>query len=150
MKLLAVLQCAYGKTEADRKSMEADRSKWLDALWESHTGRRLISMIPEGVKLHVANCSPRVGSSPSAAFPPDVEYITAEVERIGPDAILGCGKLAQRGLDAAGYKYIPAPHPAYRALSKATVAAIKLTIWDEGEGIRHGGRFYDPYLGRGE
>jgi 2-methylisocitrate lyase-like PEP mutase family enzyme len=82
-------------------------------------------MLPDGVEVYVENASPRIGRKPNAVFPPDLEHIESVLEQVQPSVILACGRLAQTGLDKLGVNYVPAPHPAYRALSHEMTAEIR-------------------------
>lgn len=97
MKLLVVLQCAYGTTSKLRRQLGKERL-WLRALWTSHTGRVLKTMIPDCCIIHIINSSNHIGKVSKACFPPDINYIREEVKEINPDVILACGKVAQQGL----------------------------------------------------
>jgi hypothetical protein len=129
MRLLVVLQCAYGTTARRRRQLQK-RRLWLAGLWNSHTGRRLRQMLPEisGVEITVINASPQIGRESRAAFPPDGEYIQRQIARYNPDYILGCGHVAQRGLAELGIEYIPVPHPAWRGLTQAQTDAIRARL----------------------
>ncbi len=118
--LLVVLQNAYRNG-----GVYISREEWLERLWVSHTGRRLREMLPDGCEPYVINASPQIGTHSGAVYPPDLAHIQAAIDRVRPDTILACGKLAQAGLDQLGVSYIAAPHPAWRRLSKARTAAIR-------------------------
>jgi len=93
-------------------------------MWLSHTGSRLKEMLPDGSQVYVANANPKIGKETGAIFPPDLEHMQKVIDEINPELILGCGKIAQRGLSEMGIEYISAPHPAWRALSKKETGRI--------------------------
>jgi len=91
-------------------------------------------MIPEDCEVEVINASPRIGNSAKEIFQPDTLHLKECLGAIGPDVILGCGKLAQKGLNALGVSYIASPHPSWRFLSKGMMLKIKSSIED---GLRY-------------
>ena len=117
VKLLVVLQCAYGNTKKRRRQLKK-RRLWLKGLWDSHTGKRLKEMLPDNMDYQVINSTPKIGDRSDAVFPPDPVYIQAWVECYEPDYILACGKVAQEALEELGLEFFRAPHPAWRLLSK--------------------------------
>lgn len=121
--LFVLLQNAY-KKDGD----EFTHEEWVKALWKSHTGRRLSNMLPVGVTVYVANASPQVGTESSSAFKPDIEHIKNEIAATRPSVILACGKVAARAMREVGIPFIEAPHPAWRALSKADELKCKIAI----------------------
>lgn len=127
MKLLVVLQCKWGTT-AERRSQLRDKQVWLSGLWQAHTGRRLLEIIPEGWEVDVVNASPKIGKTADAAFPPDSHYIQEAIDNFSPHLILGCGRVAQRGLNSLGITYLSAPHPAYWRLSKIRTRQIRARL----------------------
>ena len=132
MKVLVVLQCAYGDTERRREEI-SDRDVWLAGLWKSYSGKRLKEMLPDEYDCIIINSTEEIGCDSAAIYPPDLEYIESWVNKTSPDIIVGCGKIAQRGLLDLGVEFVSAPHPAWRMLSKEKTAQI-LSI------IRNGGR----------
>jgi len=117
LKLLVVLQCAYGTTLKLRRQLGKE-SLWLRALWMSHTGRVLKTMIPNYCVTRIINSSNYIGEVSKACFPPNITYIQEKIKEINPDVILACGKVAQKGLREIGVPFIEAPHPAWRSLTK--------------------------------
>jgi len=124
MKILIILQCAYGVTAKRRKQLK-NKDMWLYGLWTSHTGRRLQNMIPEGVDVEIINSTPRIGETSSDCFQPDLFYIKQHVAVIIPDVILACGKVAQTACEKLQLDYIAAPHPAWRQLSNIQIDNIR-------------------------
>jgi len=124
LKLLVVLQCAYATTQKRRKQLSNERI-WLKALWSSHTGRMLKTMIPEHCLVYIINSSNHIGSASKAVFPPDVAHLKEKIEEIKPDVILACGRVAQKGMRAVGIPHIIAPHPAWRNLTKEHRQKVK-------------------------
>jgi hypothetical protein len=124
MKVLYILQNAY---RSDKYNFR-NREEWHEDLFCSHTGRRLSEMIPEGFDYYVVNSSPNIGSHADSKFPPSKEHIIEWYEKVKPDIVVACGKIAQQGCKDAGLEHIKAPHPAWRALSKKITNDIKLRI----------------------
>lgn len=127
MKLLVILQCAYATSQERRKQL-ADQRLWEAALWRSHSGKRLLSMLPPGCELRVINASTQIGKQSSDTFSPEPDHIAAVYAKYQPDAVLACGRVAHEGARLAGLPYIPAPHPAWRALSSIQCEQIRLTV----------------------
>ena len=73
----------------------------------------------------VCNASPLVADVSTGCYAPDLAHIAAQLARYSPDVVLACGKMAQRGLAELDIPYVPAPHPAWRQLTKAHCAEIK-------------------------
>ena len=121
MKILFVLQNAYNSEKYNFKNEQ----EWEEDLQKSHTGRRLLEMVPPGADIVVVNASKEIGDNPDSLFPADPEYIQSKIDQHHPDCICACGVVAQNGLKALGHAYIPTPHPAYRALSKQYTAGIR-------------------------
>lgn len=124
VKLLVILQNAYGDTPRRRRQLE-NHELWLQGLWASHTGTRLRSMLPDECAVTVINASPQIGDHAGAAFPPDVAHIQAAVATHRPDVVLACGRYAQMGAIQAGVQHLAAPHPAWRALTKEHAAGVR-------------------------
>ena len=130
MKILVVLQCAYGTTAQRRKELQ-QKELWLQGLWNSHTGRRLRNMLPDNAIIDIINSTPRIGSKSSDYFPPNLEYIQTKIDIYSPDKILACGNVAQEALSKLNIAYISAPHPAWRQLSNIKISEIKEELVNE-------------------
>ena len=123
LDLLIVLQNAY------RPGGRAiPHVVWVKALWHSYTGKRLMEMIPEGTRIAVVNASPQVGTHAGSYFPADLPHLHAAIDETQPRLVLGCGKIAQEGLMELGIAHLPAPHPAWRGLSKKRTLQIRADI----------------------
>ena len=120
--ILVLLQNPYRERGVDRYN---DREFWLGRMWSSYTGKRLKEMLPEDMNIWVDNASWNWGEESSACFPADLVHIKNLVSKLEPEKILACGRIAQEGLRKLNIEYIPAPHPAYRALSKKMTAEIR-------------------------
>ena len=46
------------QTEYRQDGREIPREAWLHDLWTSHTGKRLVEMLPRGCQVEVVNASP--------------------------------------------------------------------------------------------
>ncbi len=122
--ILVVLQNAWRETGAP-----FTHKQWLNALWESHTGRRLKNMLPTIPHyLYVTNASTNIGITSSAAFPADTQHIQKEIATIQPDIIIACGKIAQQGVKQITENYIATPHPAWRAFSKQHEEVVRSMV----------------------
>jgi len=122
--ILYILQNAY-KSE---KHQFKNEDEWSRELENSHTGRRLKEMIPDGEEYKVINSSGLIGDCANSCYDADLEYMQFLIEKINPNIICACGKVAQRGCEELGIEFIPAPHPAWRRLSKAHSSSIKEKI----------------------
>lgn len=118
--ILVFLQNAYRKNGNGYRN----REHWLGRMWLSHTGSRLKEMLPDGSQVYIENANPRVGKETNSMFPPDLKHMQKVIDEVNPDVILGCGKIAQKGLSEMGVEYISAPHPAWRALSRKETERI--------------------------
>jgi len=112
--ILFVLQNAY----TSEKHQFSNYEEWGAELLNSHTGRRLKEMIPDGAEYTVINASGNIGDNPNSCYLADTDYIKSFVVKLKPDAICACGKIAQDGCRNLGYEFVEAPHPAWRQLSK--------------------------------
>lgn len=104
---------------------------WKEVFWESYTGKRLREMLPEGIEFVVTNASKTIGDGPASVCRADGAHITAMIERVQPDRILACGKVAQAALEELGIDFLAAPHPAWRQLSKEKTAEIRAFLDDQ-------------------
>jgi hypothetical protein len=120
-RVLFVLQNAY---RSEKYNFSNDE-EWQGALQKSHTGRRLQAMIPADTQAFVINSSLSIGDNPDSCYPADSAYIKNKIERIEPDIICACGKIAEDGLKKIGVEFVALPHPAWRQLSNDTVYAIR-------------------------
>lgn len=119
--ILFILQNAYQSEKHQFKNEE----EWSRELANSHTGRRLKEMIPEGKEYKVINSSNIIGDCPDSCYEADTNHIKKLVNEINPTVICACGKIAQKGCADLGLIFIPAPHPAWRQMSKKQSGAIK-------------------------
>ncbi len=120
--LLVILQNAWRKS-----GEEFTREQWLDALWASHTGKRLKEMLPD-CKYVVINASKSVGANSSSYYPAEPAHIKECIEKYKPTHILACGKVATSGCEMLSLPHISVPHPAYRALSKEITSTIRARL----------------------
>ncbi len=88
-------------------------------------------MLPENEEHYIINSTTEIGNKPEATFPPDPEHIKQVISEIKPDKILACGKVAQKGMELVGIDYIPAPHPAWRQLTRVHTATIKALLEED-------------------
>lgn len=105
-----------------------NRKTWLDGLWSSHTGRRLLEMLPDNCDYYIENSNKRIAKTSDGRYPPDISHMSRTIKRTNPKIILACGKISQEGLDTLNVPYIAAPHPAWRQLSKKQTAKIKRVL----------------------
>jgi hypothetical protein len=122
--ILFILQNAYQSEKHQFKNDE----EWSRELANSHTGRRLKEMIPEGKEYRVINSSPMIGDCADSCYVADTEHIEKLVNKINPTIICACGKVAQKGCMKLGLFFISAPHPAWRQMSKQQSGSIKQTL----------------------
>lgn len=122
--ILFILQNAY----RSEKHPFTNNDEWSKELANSHTGRRLKEMIPDGVEYKVINLSAVIGDEPNSCYEADLKYIKAFIEELKPCVICACGKIAQKACIELGLDFISAPHPAWRQLSKQRSDIIKKQI----------------------
>jgi hypothetical protein len=122
--VLFVLQNGYHSEKYQYRNLE----EWSVDLHRSHTGRRLIQYIPQGVEYKVINSTPIVGTDVNSCLDPDLSYMQEWITRLCPDVICACGYVAQKACDELNVKHIKAPHPAWRALSKLKISEIRNQI----------------------
>lgn len=86
--------------------------------------------LPEGIDIEIRNCNPQIGHRSSSWFPPDIQYVTQQIDKLKPDIILACGSNAKKAISniTVGVPVIYMPHPAYRALKRETVNNVKEQI----------------------
>lgn len=132
MKLLVVLQNAYSNKPFPSTRVQR---RWVEGIWKpggtgwkSHTGKRLMEMLPDDAQVFVTNACTEVGFQASSLFRPDLSHIRQAIYMHEPDKILACGKVAQKALEQLDYDFVAAPHPAYRLLSKKMTAEIKAEL----------------------
>jgi len=119
--ILFVLQNAY----TSEKYQFSNEEEWSAALRKSHTGRRLMEMIPLGATYHVINASPNIGDNADSVYEPDHEYIKSWIDSLQPSLVCACGRVATDGLMQLGIEFVPLPHPAWRRLSKYQTSEIR-------------------------
>lgn len=117
---------------------ERSKALWEKALWACVTGRKLGSMLPDGLETTVTNASPRIGSTAASKFPMDPAYVRAELETNRPAVVLLCGAEAQKAKDYVDlwaiaqdlddFPVIACPHPAWRMLSRQDSARVKSAL----------------------
>lgn len=112
--ILVVLQNAWC---APDKPLWKNELEWESRLWASHTGRRLVRMLPKNAQCIPVNSSREVGTTLQETFEPDIEWLRFCYQFHRPDLVVGFGKIAQAGLIQAHIPHVPAPHPAWRQLS---------------------------------
>jgi hypothetical protein len=122
--ILFILQNAY---QSDKHQFN-NEEEWSRELANSHTGRRLKEMIPEGKEYRVINSSPIIGDCADSCYIADTKHIEKLVNEINPTVICACGKVAQKGCTELGLFFIPAPHPAWRQMSKQQSGVIKQVL----------------------
>lgn len=119
--LLVVLQNAWGVEDGYVPSYDRE------SFTKSYTGIRLKEALPEGYTVKIINSNPAVGDTADSCFPPQPEYVLDWVNKIRPDAILACGKVAEKTIKqlTIDIPIVYMPHPAYRALSKQITSTAK-------------------------
>lgn len=125
--ILFILQNAY----RSEKHQFSNKEEWSRELKRSHSGKRLSEMIPENTKYVVINASPRIGDNADSLYGANLEHIKKHIDEIKPGVIVACGNIAQKGCEALGIRYIKAPHPAWRALSKKKTEEIRCMLEKE-------------------
>ena len=74
------------------------------------------------------NSTPQLGDHPDSCFGYDLSYMQSWIQKIKPDLICACGKIAQSGCKELGINFVEAPHPAWRRLSKQHTSDIRKEI----------------------
>ena len=122
--ILYILQNAY---KSDKHQF-TNKKEWGRELLRSHSGRRLQEMIPEGAEFKIINASNNVGTHSASSFKADLKHMAKLINKIKPDIICACGKIAQAGCKELGVKFVSAPHPAWRQLSKKITSDIRMQL----------------------
>jgi hypothetical protein len=125
--ILFILQNAYRSEKYKFKN----NAEWFKDLARSHTGRRLMEMIPDGAEAYVINSTPLIGDDAKSCFKSDTGYMKLMIEQYNPMVICACGKIAQEGCEKLGVTHIKAPHPAWRRLSKEITSDIRRQIYEQ-------------------
>jgi hypothetical protein len=118
------------------------REDWLQATRKSKSGRTLLQLFPEvpcddqyGPRwpppgVWVDDATLKVTATPRGSEPADLDYVRRLIAAKRPRVVLACGKSAEGAcLKLWGGALVAMPHPAYRGLNPATVAAAR-------EGVR--------------
>lgn len=134
-RVLFVLQNAWRKGAKPGETDIGREKAWMRLLWRSQSGNRLREMIPADIdeqqSFIVCNASPFVGNQSFVAFVADSMLMNARMQRLRPDLVVLCGKVAQTLAHVVKQwetPYIIAPHPAWRLLSKVRTAEIRTEI----------------------
>lgn len=122
MKFIVFLQNAWSPLYAGGTW---PRKSWLKALARSRSGQRLKIIVKDDFDL-CENTTPIVGAEPNSVIPPDKEYINEIINRRKPDAIVACGKQAEKVLSELwSGPLIITPHPAYRVLKNNVYEKVR-------------------------
>ena len=132
MTVLFILQNGYHSEKYQYRNLQ----EWSEDLGRSHSGKRLMEMIPTGCDYYVINSTPEVGLGSSSLLKPQPDYILDWIDKVKPDVICACGKVAQNVCKELGINYVSAPHPAWRQLSKADTSKIRNVIMSENKNSR--------------
>lgn len=101
------------------------RKSWLKALARSRSGQRLKIIVKDDFDL-CENTTPIVGESADSVIPPDTEYIKEIINRRKPEAIVACGKQAEKVLVKLwDGPMIITPHPACRILKNSVYEKVR-------------------------
>ena len=121
MKLLIILQNAYGVEEGYEPSFERESFR------NCHTGKRLRNAIPTGLDINIINASPKIGREASSYFKEDGTYVSKKIQEYKPEVILACGVNAKKVISKIkpNIPILTMPHPAYRALTNETLFLIR-------------------------
>jgi len=122
--ILFILQNAY----KNDKHPFTNSEEWSRELLRSHTGRRLQEMIPANADYKVINASEEIGNNPDSIFKGNVEHVSGWIEKLKPDIIVACGRVAQQLCCDMKIKYLPVPHPAWRRLSKRETTETRIYL----------------------
>ena len=127
---MVVLQNAYGVEEGYEPSFE--RESFINC----HTGRRLKNAIPTNVSTTIINANPNIGDCADSNFKPDTAHVEKRMKAIKPDIILACGVNARQAMSEieTDIPVLTMPHPAYRALTNATIYGIMEQIEEYANG----------------
>lgn len=121
MKLLVILQNAYGVEEGYEPSFERESFK------NCHTGKRLRNAIPAGFDINIINASPKIGRTADSNFREDDSYVSKKIQEYKPEVILACGVNAKKVIAKikTSIPVLTMPHPAYRALKNETLFSVR-------------------------
>jgi hypothetical protein len=122
MKFIVFLQNAWSPLYAGGTW---PRRSWLKALARSRSGQRLRIIVKDEFDL-CENTTPIVGETPNSVIPPDIEYIKSIINKREPEAIVACGKQAEKILSELwSGPLIITPHPAYRVLKNSVYERVR-------------------------
>lgn len=121
MKFIIFLQNAWSPFYA---GTTWPRRSWLKALAKSRSGQRLRILVGDDFDL-CENTTPIVGETANSVIPPDIEYIKTIINKRKPEAIVACGKQAEKALDIWKGPLIITPHPAYRILKNSVYERVR-------------------------
>lgn len=122
MKFIIFLQNAWSPLYAGGTW---PRKSWLKALARSRSGQRLKIIVKDDFDL-CENTTPIVGEKANSIIPPDIEYIKDIINRREPEAIVACGKQAEKALtELWNGPLIITPHPAYRVLKNSVYEKVR-------------------------
>ena len=124
-KIVLFIQNAYSQEYAGR---QWKRDKWLEALWESRTGKRLLPLLQaireEDINVWIDNTTPVVARTHQEKIEPDLHHMIDVVCRQKPSMVVCMGARARDAWNeitrSDALIHIPAlflPHPAYRVLT---------------------------------
>jgi acyl-CoA synthetase (NDP forming) len=138
LKVLVILQNAWRReaTPGDTQFVpglapEHSQQVWEQALWRSHTGKRLREMLPEGCEIVVGNATPHIGTTSREKKEIIVEYVMDQVEHSSPALVVLLGSEAAKAHDlirGTGFPVITGPHPAWRCLSHTRAYEVREAI----------------------
>jgi hypothetical protein len=121
MKYIVFLQNAWSPLYAGGTW---PRRSWLKALARSRSGQRLKIIVKDDFDL-CENTTPIVGESADSVMPPDTEYIKGIINRRKPEAVVACGKQAEKAISELWHgPLIITPHPAYRVLRNSVYEKV--------------------------
>jgi hypothetical protein len=104
-----------------------DDAQWEAALWESHSGIRLRTLLePAFCSYRVRNACPIPTPQVDGLRRPDPIYVRTQIEDYQPHVLLLCGVQA-RAIATMGFNrpFVTMPHPAYRLLSNRALHEIR-------------------------
>lgn len=113
--ILICLQNAYAKGLLTERWHP---TRWRREFLTSRSGKRLQLILPDDAFVHYCNVAPGIGVGPEAILEPSYQHVQRALNRVQPDYVITCGRLAEQVLTQLwDGNLLCIPHPASRVLT---------------------------------